>query len=155
MGKQKNKKKQRSLLKPTVPDKSQLLLAIRVAIKIQIRSRNLYNFFFLLLRKCRLFLQQPYCFQVCGKEKKKKQKKQIIVLLLLVDVVTKVTSLAACNLRIQFPVLLAPFLGSKAHAVRWSLVGAYSPQHSKHKMVNQGLWKNQYCSSGSEEKVLN
>lgn len=68
-----------------------------MAIKILISCRNLY----LKFPSYSGDVDFPFSILIVFRSVFKKKKKQkTIVLLLLVDVVTKVTSLAACNLRI-------------------------------------------------------
>lgn len=82
------------------------------------KSQHKFTSKYLVKSKNRIILGLPYyhhCFYACVH--------YISVLLLLVDVVTKVTSLVACNLRVWCPVMLAPCYHSKfpcstAHTIR-------------------------------------
>lgn len=67
------------------------------------------------------------------------------------DVVTKVTSLVACNLRVGCPETLALFLHSAAHSVRGSRGDSCSPAQQTLRQLIRGLWKNQYCHRDSRK----
>lgn len=70
---------------------------------------------------------------------------------LQLDVVTKVTSLVACNLRVRCPETLALFLYSAAHSVRGSWGGSCSSAQQTLRQLIRGLWKNQYCDRDSKK----
>lgn len=70
---------------------------------------------------------------------------------LQLDVVTKVTSLVACNLRVRCPETLALFLHSAAHSVRGSRGDSCSPAQQTLRRLIRGLWKNQYCHRDSRK----
>lgn len=70
---------------------------------------------------------------------------------LQLDVVTKVTSLVACNLRVRCPETLALFLRSAAHSVRGSRGDSCSPAQQTLRRLIRGLWKNQYCHRDSRK----
>lgn len=74
-----------------------------------------------------------------------------IATMLQLDVVTKVTSLVACNLRVRCPETLALFLHRAAHSVRRSRRDSCSQARRRLRRLIRGLWKNQYCHRDSRK----